>query len=150
MVWPGDEDALCPGRRAPRRPMRFVPQPEPLGYGHAIWCAREFVGGEPFLHMVGDHLTAAAAESPARERLVALAEAEKCSVSAVQPTRESLLPRFGTVGGRRLPAPAGPLSRRNRDRKAHAHRGRAAPDGPRHARRLLSLLLRHARAHARA
>jgi len=33
---------------------------------------------------------------------VALAEAAECSVSGVQSTRESLLPRFGTVAGRRV------------------------------------------------
>ena len=40
--------------------------------------------------------------SRSAQRLVELAEAEECSVSAVQPTRESLLPHFGTVGGRRV------------------------------------------------
>jgi UTP--glucose-1-phosphate uridylyltransferase len=34
--------------------------------------------------------------------MVELAEAEACSVSGVQPTRESLLPRFGAVAGRRV------------------------------------------------
>ena len=28
----------------------------PTGYGKAILCEREFTGGGPFLHMVGDHL----------------------------------------------------------------------------------------------
>src|SRR3954453_7322679 len=27
----------------------FAVQPEPRGYGHAVWCAREFVSGDPFL-----------------------------------------------------------------------------------------------------
>ena len=43
---PADDDELHP----------FIEQPTPAGYGHALFCAREFVGGEPFLHMVGDHL----------------------------------------------------------------------------------------------
>ena len=33
--------------------------------------------------------------------VVGVAEAEGCAVSGVQPTRESMLPYFGTVGGRR-------------------------------------------------
>ncbi|MFM8804094.1 MAG: UTP--glucose-1-phosphate uridylyltransferase, partial [Planctomycetia bacterium] len=37
------------------------------------------------------------------QQLVAVAEAEQCSVSAVQPTREGMLPWFGAVGGRRVP-----------------------------------------------
>src|SRR5437588_10070750 len=31
-----------------------VRQPEPLGLGHAIWCAKELVGNEPFIVMLGD------------------------------------------------------------------------------------------------
>jgi len=83
--------------------LRFIPQTEPRGYGHAIWCAREFTGAEPFLHMVGDHLYVSDAATASAQRLVELAEAEACSVSGVQATRESLLPRFGAVAGRRVP-----------------------------------------------
>ena len=36
--------------------LELIPQPAPLGYGHAIQCARDFVGDEPFLHFVSDHL----------------------------------------------------------------------------------------------
>ena len=103
VVWPGDESryAQAAGKHAAR--VRFTPQAQPLGYGHAIHCAREFTGTDPFLHMVGDHLYVTdAAGKPSARRLVELAEAEACSVSGVQPTRESLLPRFGTVAGRRV------------------------------------------------
>ena len=51
---------------------------------------------------MGDHLYVSAATEPCAHRLVELAEAEECAVSGVQPTRESLLPRYGTVGGRRV------------------------------------------------
>jgi len=103
VVWPGDESryALAAGKHAAS--VRFLAQPEPLGYGHAIYCARDFTGREPFLHMVGDHLYVSSAPKASAQRLVELAEAEECSVSGVQPTRESLLPRFGTVAGRRMP-----------------------------------------------
>jgi UTP--glucose-1-phosphate uridylyltransferase len=101
VVWPGDEAryAQATGRHA--GVVRFVPQERPRGYGHAIYCAREFVGTEPFLHMVGDHLYICASK-PCVRHLVELAEAESCSASGVQPTRESLLPRFGAVAGRRI------------------------------------------------
>jgi len=102
VVWPGDgaRYAQAAGKQASM--VRFIEQPEPRGYAHAIRCASEFTGAEPFLHMVGDHLYVSAAKNSA-QRLVELAEAEECSVSGVQPTRESLLPRFGTVAGRRVP-----------------------------------------------
>lgn len=106
VVWPGDEAryAQAAARHAAR--IRFVAQPEPLGYGHAVWCAREFAAGEPVLHLVGDHLAVGGAQ-PCARRVVELAEAESCSVSAVQATRESLLPSFGAVGGRRAPGRPG-------------------------------------------
>jgi len=69
---------------------------------HTDLDAREFAGADAFLHMVGDHLYVSAGTEPSTHRLVALAEAAECSVSGVQPTRESLLPRFGTVAGRRV------------------------------------------------
>ena len=102
VVWPGDEAryAQAAGRHASS--VRFVVQPAPDGYGQAILCARPFTGGDPFLHMVGDHLYVTAGGKPSAQRLVELAEAEECSVSGVQATRESLLPRFGTVSGRRV------------------------------------------------
>lgn len=106
VVWPGDEAAYAQAAGSRAGAVRFVPQPGPAGYAHAIWCAREFTGGEPFLHMVGDHLYVDSKASCVRP-VVELAEAEACSVSGVQATRESLLHRFGAVAGRRMPERAG-------------------------------------------
>jgi UTP--glucose-1-phosphate uridylyltransferase len=80
----------------------FVYQPEPLGYGHAVWCARDFVQAEPFLHLVGDHLYVSREAKGCAQRVVETAEAESCAVSAVQATREGLLPNFGAVSGKRI------------------------------------------------
>lgn len=106
VVWPGDETRYAQVAGSLGGAVRFVAQEQPLGYGHAIHCAREFVGHDPFLHMVGDHLYVSAAKSCA-QRLVEIAAAEECSVSGVQATRESLLPRFGAVAGRRVPGRPG-------------------------------------------
>ena len=40
--------------------MSFVRQPAPLGLGHAIWCARDIIGDEPFAVMLPDMLMMAA------------------------------------------------------------------------------------------
>ena len=106
VVWPGDEERYSQAAGSHGGAVRFVPQPEPLGYGHAIYCAREFTGSDAFLHLVGDHLYVSASKSCA-QRLVELAEAETCAVSGVQATRENLLPRFGALAGRRMPGRAG-------------------------------------------
>jgi UTP--glucose-1-phosphate uridylyltransferase len=60
------------------------------------------VGKDPFLHLVGDHLYVSTTTTNCAQALVAVAEAEACTVSAVQATRESLLPYYGAIGGRRL------------------------------------------------
>lgn len=102
VVRPGDESAYAAvaGDHAGR--LRFIPQPTPLGYGHAVYCAQTFVGRDPFLHLVGDHLYVSRSATGCAQHLVEVAQAEACAVSAVQATRESLLPYYGTVGGRRV------------------------------------------------
>ena len=103
MLCPGDEAAYAEAAGEINARLVFVPQPEALGYGHAIYCARDFVAGQPFLHLVGDHLWVGQGGQGCATQLVEVAEAESCAVSAVQASRESLLPYYGTVGGRRVP-----------------------------------------------
>lgn len=102
VISPGDEPAYREAAGGRAQHLSFVPQTEPLGYGHAVYCARHFIRGEPFLHMVGDHVYISDNASGCAQQLVEVAAAQDCSVSAVQPTREHLLPYFGTVGGHRL------------------------------------------------
>lgn len=83
------------------RRITFIEQHEPRGYAHAVHQAREFVGNSPFLHLVGDHFYLAdqGELSGLTAALLRIHAAEGCSVSAVTPTREGLLPYFGAVGG---------------------------------------------------
>ncbi len=102
VVHPGDEDAYRQAAGGGR--LTFVAQDAPRGYGHAVRCAGDFVGGDPFLHMVGDHVFVSRARRGCALQLVEAAQAHDCAaLSGVQPTRETLLPRFGAVGGRRVP-----------------------------------------------
>lgn len=98
VVSPGDEPAYAKAAGDHVARIRFLPQTQPLGYAHAVYSTREFTGQDPFLHLVGDHVHTGAGT----KRLVEVAQAESCAVSAVQPTRESLLPHYGTVGGQRV------------------------------------------------
>lgn len=84
------------------RRMQFAVQPTPEGYGHAVWCAREFVGGSPFLLLLGDHLYISRTKTRCARQLLELAGSEACAVSAVQATREHLIHQYGTVSGKRL------------------------------------------------
>jgi len=100
VVCPGEESnyRAAAGRHASR--LHFIEQPSPLGYGHAVWCAREFTGPKPFLLLVSDHLYLSRSVKGCAEQLVEIAQAENCAVSAVQATHESKLPYYGTVSGR--------------------------------------------------
>ncbi len=100
IVSPGDQPAYA--EAAKDRTIQFVAQDQPLGYAHALYCSREFVGDEPFLHLVGDHLYVGSNGTRAACHLVQVAESNACAVSAVQATRENFLPLYGTVGGHRL------------------------------------------------
>ena len=86
-----------------QRRLRYAPQPEAEGYGHAVWCARDFVGDEPFLLLLSDHVYISGAQHRCARQVIDVAEREACSVSAVQPTREHLIHHYGTVGARRVP-----------------------------------------------
>jgi UTP--glucose-1-phosphate uridylyltransferase len=102
VVQPGDESAYSEiaGDHAGR--LNFVVQDQPLGYGHAIYCAKDFTKNDPFLHLVGDHLYVSRQNKSCSQQLIEVAEAEACSVSSVQATRENLLSYFGTIAGRRI------------------------------------------------
>jgi UTP--glucose-1-phosphate uridylyltransferase len=99
VVWPGDEEPYARLLAEDSARFTFVPQTDGRGYAHAVLCARDFVKDEPFLHFVGDHIYVGAESSGSARRLVEAAARESCAISAVQVTRESLLPHYGAVGG---------------------------------------------------
>lgn len=103
IICPGDETAYAAAAGKHASHMRFIEQPEALGYAHAVHCAAEFTGDDPFLLMVGDHLYLSRTETSCAAQLLATAAAENSAVSAVQATHESKLPLYGAIGGRRLP-----------------------------------------------
>jgi UTP--glucose-1-phosphate uridylyltransferase len=100
VLHPGDEASYSEAAGAHAKRLQFVPQAIPRGYGHAVHCAREFVGHEPFLLLVGDHLYVSGAAKQCAQQLLEVAARENCAVSAVQSTHESKLPYYGAVGGR--------------------------------------------------
>lgn len=102
VIAPGDQQAYANAAGSRAGMLTFIEQTDPFGYGHALYCARDFVGPDPFLHLVGDHLYVSRSDKRCAQQLVEIAAAENCAVSAVQATRESMLPYYGTVGGRHL------------------------------------------------
>jgi UTP--glucose-1-phosphate uridylyltransferase len=103
VIAPGDQAAYAEAAGPYADRLRFVEQAAPRGYGHALSLTRAFTGDEPFLHLVSDHLYVSRQAHRCAQQVVECARAEKCAVSAVQPTRETMLPYYGAVGGRRVP-----------------------------------------------
>ncbi|TWU58009.1 sugar phosphate nucleotidyltransferase [Rubripirellula reticaptiva] len=103
VIKPGDHAAYQSAAGSHLGSVKFVEQPEPLGYADAILRAKDFVGDEPFLHLVGDHLYVSGNLTPCAKQLVEIAGEFDCSVSAVQSTRENNLPYFGIVSGPNVP-----------------------------------------------
>lgn len=99
VVCPGDQGAYASAAAGSGGRLQFIEQTSALGYGHAVFCARDFTQNQPFLLLVGDHLYVSGTQKRCAQQLVEIAASENAAVSAVQATHESKLPYYGTVGG---------------------------------------------------
>lgn len=70
-----------------------VRQPEPLGLGHAVLCAKELVGDEPFIVMLGDILIPP--ETPCLPELIEVYEQYQASVLSLVPLPPEVIPTYG-------------------------------------------------------
>lgn len=72
-----------------------IRQAEPLGLGHAILCAKELIGDEPFVVMLGDDLVAP--ETPCLPRMIEIHEQYAGSVLSLFVTPPEQVSSFGIV-----------------------------------------------------
>jgi UTP--glucose-1-phosphate uridylyltransferase len=80
--------------------LHFAEQHSPEGFGHAVYQAREFVGDEPFLLLLGDHVYISDIKDRCARQLIKVYEQYLLeAVTGVQPTLEKLLHLFGTIRG---------------------------------------------------
>ncbi len=82
--------------------LTFVVQEVPDGYGHAVYQTKDWVGNEPFLLMLGDHIYTAAGPKRCARQIIDVFNQYGASISAVQQTPSELLHLFGTVRGNRV------------------------------------------------
>ncbi len=78
----------------------YVRQPRPLGLGHAVLCAKELVGDEPFVVMLGDDLVAP--ETPCLPRMMEIQEQYGNSVLSLVPLPPEIIPTYGIVSVQEL------------------------------------------------
>ena len=75
--------------------IHYIRQKEPKGLGHAVWCARKFIGNEPFAVLLGDDIVQA--ETPCLRQLMDQYEATQSSVIGVQTVPETETHRYGII-----------------------------------------------------
>jgi UTP--glucose-1-phosphate uridylyltransferase len=88
-------DALARDLPAPGE-TSFTRQQEPLGLGHAVWCAREIVGNEPFALLLPDVLVKSKGKGCLAQMLEAYG-AHGGNIIAVEPVPDDELKNYGVV-----------------------------------------------------
>ena len=83
--------------------IHYVRQKQALGLGHAILCAKSFVGNEPFAVLLGDDIVHA--ETPCLKQMIDVDEKYEASVLGVQEVHPSDVSKYGIIDG--IPVEAG-------------------------------------------
>jgi len=97
-----EEQALLDSLRPPPGQASFTRQQEPLGLGHAVWCARDLVGDQPFALVLPDVLVKSPGEGclPAMMReyqRLSAETGEKVNLIAVERVDPSEVYKYGVV-----------------------------------------------------
>jgi UTP--glucose-1-phosphate uridylyltransferase len=80
--------------------LHFAEQHSPEGFGHAVFQAKDFVGDDPFLLLLGDHIYISDIKDRCARQLISVFERNSLdALSAVQPTVERQLHLFGVIRG---------------------------------------------------
>ncbi|KHF32854.1 UTP--glucose-1-phosphate uridylyltransferase GalU [Paenibacillus cookii] len=91
----GKFDLLDEVRRSSNVDIHYIRQKEPRGLGHAVWCARNFIGDEPFAVLLGDDIVQS--ETPCIRQLADQFEQVQKSVIGVQTVPYDQTQRYGIV-----------------------------------------------------
>jgi len=82
-------------RRPSNVDIHYIRQKEPKGLGHAVWCARRFIGDEPFAVLLGDDIVVG--QPPCLKQLMDQYELTQASVIGVQPVSDQETNRYGII-----------------------------------------------------
>ncbi|MGG0249784.1 UTP--glucose-1-phosphate uridylyltransferase GalU [Peribacillus frigoritolerans] len=75
--------------------IHYIRQKEPKGLGHAVWCARKFIGDEPFAVLLGDDIVQS--ETPCLKQLMNQFEETNNSIIGVQTVPKEETNRYGII-----------------------------------------------------
>lgn len=88
-------DLLAKVQQSSNVDIHYIRQKSPLGLGHAIWCARKFIGDEPFAVLLGDDIVQS--ETPCLKQLINQYENVEASVIGVQHVPHNETSRYGII-----------------------------------------------------
>ncbi|WP_163526863.1 UTP--glucose-1-phosphate uridylyltransferase GalU [Halobacillus ihumii] len=75
--------------------IHYIRQKEPKGLGHAVWCARKFIGNEPFAVLLGDDIVRS--DEPCLKQLINQYEETDASIIGVKQVPEEETSRYGII-----------------------------------------------------
>lgn len=78
----------------------YIRQKEPKGLGHAVLCAKSFIGNEPFAVLLGDDIVYA--EKPCLRQMIEAYNEYKTSILGVQEVSEADVSKYGIVDGKHI------------------------------------------------
>lgn len=81
--------------------IQFVRQKTALGLGHAVYCARNFIGDEPFAVMLGDDIVDSPGY-PCLKQMIDLYEKEQCTILGVKEVAKQDISKYGVVDGEKI------------------------------------------------
>lgn len=91
----GKFDLLEKVNQSSKVEIHYIRQKEPKGLGHAVWCARNFIGDEPFAVLLGDDIVQA--EKPCLKQLIEQYDETGSSVIGVQTVANENTHRYGII-----------------------------------------------------
>lgn len=88
----------------------LITQDQPLGFGHAVACAKAWADGEPVLVLLGDHLYIDQGAHTASQQLVDAYAEHRCPIVGLAQTASADVAHYGTFAGEWDEAAAGLLT----------------------------------------
>ena len=76
--------------------IHYIRQKEPKGLGHAINCAKTFIGNEPFAVLLGDDIVSSETQ-PCLKQLLDVYDEYGCSVIGVKQVQENDVKKYGII-----------------------------------------------------
>ena len=92
----GKLSLLAEVQKSSKVDIHYIRQKEPRGLGHAVWCARKFIGDEPFAVLLGDDIVQA--DTPCIQQMMSIYQEYQAPIIGIKPVKDQEVSRYGIVG----------------------------------------------------